>query len=304
MQTFQLTLNRVRHNELRFTPDGATLAIGGLPYVLLDLTAGAQRNLHKLGLGSWGWALVRNGAAVAHLPSSTEVQIYDIETERVSRHTVENGSARGIAIDRSGGLLYLSVGAPGLRPESEIRVATADMAPRGAFGAVGDYLGKLVLSADEGTIAASCGNWNAALRGDNFSFRVWNIANENRPSRARAQIRPRDPVNSFALSADGSRLAVAESSALSLWDTTSGKQVVRSGKHRRGVLAVACNPTKPLLVTGDTAGNVFLWDHAGNVMTRYDWKLREVHGLCFAPDGLRCAAVDAQGKVVIWDVDV
>jgi hypothetical protein len=39
------------------------------------------------------------------------------------------------------------------------------------------------------------------------------------------------------------------------------------------------------------------------VLARFDWGLGEVDAMCFAPDGLRCAAVDRNGKVVVWDVD-
>jgi hypothetical protein len=59
-----------------------------------------------------------------------------------------------------------------------------------------------------------------------------------------------------------------------------------------------------MFATGDTGGQVFLWDHTGRVLTRYDWGLGEVYAMCFAPDGLRCAAIDRAGKVVVWDVDV
>jgi hypothetical protein len=32
-------------------------------------------------------------------------------------------------------------------------------------------------------------------------------------------------------------------------------------------------------------------------------KLKRVHGLHFAPDGLTCAAAGTNGRVVVWDVD-
>ena len=114
-------------------------------------------------------------------------------------------------------------------------------------------------------------------------------------------------VDGIALSADGTRLATIGNRGVTLWDLANGapaREVFRSGKHRRGVTAVACNPTKSVLVTGDTAGQVFLWDDTGRVLTRFDWGLGDVYGLTFAPDGLRCAAADAKGKIVVWDVDV
>lgn len=109
--------------------------------------------------------------------------------------------------------------------------------------------------------------------------------------------------NEIALSADGARLVATDNRSVTVWDVATGKEVFRSGKHRRAVESAACNPTRPVFVAGDSAGKVFLWGYTGNVLTRFDWALGEIRGLCFAPDGLRCAAVDRQGKVVVWDVE-
>ncbi len=49
---------------------------------------------------------------------------------------------------------------------------------------------------------------------------------------------------------------------------------------------------------------MFLWDDELHDLKRYDWKMADLQGICFAADGLRCAAVDSKGKVVVWDVDV
>jgi|GEM_PF-2358209 len=306
MQVFQLRVGRVCPNELVFTPSGNALVIGALPYVLFDLSSGGkQQNLEPLGLGSWGWALIRNGAAIAHIPSSKQVQVYEIQSREVHRHEVEKGDARAIATNQSGDTIYLSVGALGFRAESEIRVVRAsDMTVLSTFGKVDDFPGQLSLSWDETTIATSGGNLNALLRGENISFRVWNIANGNLPGQARVRIEPPNVVNAFALTSAGDLLAVAESTALSLWNTTSGEEVFRSGKHRRKVTTVACSPAHPILITGDKAGHVFVWDYRGNILARYDWGLGEIYSLAFAPDGLRAAAVDHSGKLVVWDVDV
>jgi hypothetical protein len=40
----------------------------------------------------------------------------------------------------------------------------------------------------------------------------------------------------------------------------------------------------------------------GRVLAQYDWGIRELHALCFAPDGMRCAAAGTY-KMVVWDVD-
>jgi WD40 repeat protein len=301
---FQLTVGRVRSNELKFAPDGRMLVVGALPYVSLDTTDGSQQTFWELSLGSWGWALIRGGAAIAHVPSGDLVQVFDLTHRTTRTHPVKNGSARGVAVDPSGGTLYLSVSVPQFRPASEIRVIdTANMELRATHGRVADHLGKLTVSGDSRKLAGAGGDWNALLRGPNLSFRVWDVADGKVPGRARVRIQPPGPAHSFALSHDGNLLAVADGQALTLWSTTSGERVVHSGKHRRSVLAVACHPTRPVLVTGDRSGYVFLWDQSGQILLRYEWGLSAVSGLAFAADGLRCAAVDAAGKVVVWDVD-
>jgi WD40 repeat protein len=149
------------------------------------------------------------------------------------------------------------------------------------------------------------------LAGRGPELLVWDLAIPDHPQLAVISVPaglPGSPAEWFALSADGTRLVTISNRGVTLWDTANGTptamEMFRSGKHRRRVSAVACSPTRPLFATGDTAGQVFLWDQAGHVLTRYDWGLDEVYALCFAPDGLRCAAIDRNGKVVVWDVDV
>lgn len=305
MQTFNLRVDRVRHNELQFALDGKILVVGALPYTFLDLGSGTSRGLPELGLGSWGWALIRSGGAIAHIPSSDVLTVLDLATGKADTRKVENGSARGIVADRTGDTLFLTVGDPNFRPVSEIRVMNAaDLKPRATFGQIEAYLGRMAISADGQQLVAYAGSdYNASLRDPNPSLRVWCIPDEKLPKRARVRIAPRNPVNAFGLAHDGKLLAVADGYALSLWDTSNGEKVASSGQHRRAVTAVACSPKQPLLVSGDNVGKVFLWDTTGRILKRYDWGLGAVSGLAFDPDGLRAAAVDEGGKVVVWDID-
>jgi hypothetical protein len=279
--------------------------VGALPYHLLDTRDGSIRKLPELGLGSWAWTFVRGGAAVAHIPSSDVVTVFDLESCSERTWKVENGSARGMTADQRGEQIYLSIGAPNFEQRSEVRLVGAhDFSPRETLDRAPAYLGRLALSGDGCRLVAYAGSdYNASLRDPKPSFHVWNIPGSKRPKRAMTRIVPNQLVNGFALSFDGSRLATAGSSALSLWDTATGERVMHSGQHRRAVTAVACSPTQPSLVSGDGAGRVFLWDTTGRVLKQYDWGLGEVVSVAFAPDGLRVAAVGASGKVVIWDVD-
>ncbi|MBN9121790.1 MAG: WD40 repeat domain-containing protein [Planctomycetes bacterium] len=304
MQTFQ-TETCLRH-DLRFSPDGRRLMIGSGWPVLFD-THGTEPPVTLKPLGGrfavharfalGGSALVY--AADGHVHDG-HVHVWDFATghERVRKHAGPN--IRGLAVDPGGAVVYETHITPdAFSWRTEVRafdVATGE--PRGRFPAhEGAFAGPIV-SAD-GRRLAGCGSWSAC---------VWDLTAPDAPESAVVEVRAGKlgtHLDGIALSADGTWLATINHRGLTLWDVSgaSASEVFRSGKHRRRVSAVACGPTRPVLATGDTAGQVFLWDHTGRVLNRYDWGLSEVYALCFAPDGLRCAVADGKGKIVVWDLD-
>jgi WD40 repeat protein len=294
VQTFQFTRETLWYQEMAFSPDGRWLALNGKPFTLLDTTGKQEPKELPLGDFRWAFAFARGGEAIAYLPDASMLTEYDLATGRERTGRVEKGYACGMAADRYGETLYLAVGPYLHGGASTIRVVgVSDLKPRASFGKVTDDLRGLLISAN-GTRLACHGRQH---------IRVWDITDGKRPQRAAIEVMPKGGLSDFDLTRDGELLAVADSYALSLWDTTSGKRVAHSGQHRRAVTAVACSPKQPLLITGDSAGNVFLWDTAGRVVKRYDWGLAEVRTLTFDHDGLRAAAADLTGKIVIWDVD-
>lgn len=293
MQAFPLTKEAVWYGEIRFSPDGRRLALNGKPFGLLDPTSGSVTEL-PLGDYRAGFAFTRGGAAVAYLPGGKVIREHDLATGREREWAVRDGHPLSIAASPGGETLYMSISGPRYGESASIRVLGAeDMEERATFGTVADDLRALRTSAD--------GRWIGATSYQRV--RAWRIDGEAWPARASVCATPKAGASGFALSANGNYLAIVTSRGLEVWYTVGHVRGVDSGKHRRGVTAVACSPVKPLIATGDNAGHVFFWDHAGDVLTRYDWGLGEVYGLAFAPDGLRCAAVDVSGKVVIWDVD-
>jgi WD40 repeat protein len=296
MQVFEIVSERVHRNQLQFTPDGRSLMVAANPFILIDTADGSCRTYPEMG-SWWAWGLVRNGAAIAYLPPGGGLRVLNLQTREEQTGTIHIDTAREMVADLRGEKLYLTSSAPSQKKNRRIGVYSAtDLTPREGFIPLTELVGQLGISAD--------GNWLVARQAYGRNLYVWHVGGEKLPSRESMCVTPAHHVHHFALSADGAHLAAVSSFGLSIWKTNSGERVVHSGKHRRSVNSVACNPAKPILATGDRAGHVFLWDYTGNVLARYDWKLDEVHGLAFAPDGLRCAAVDDTGKVVIWDVDV
>lgn len=294
MQTFQVEVESAYHKKMAFSPDGRFLVIDAKALTLLDTAGGPTRTFPELGILSYGIAFVLNGAAIACTPFGGGVQVLDLATGKARKHEPKGVYPHAVAAVPTADAFYVSV--YNFEGKSDLRVfGAADLKQRAAFAAMDDKVDRLAISADGKRLAGRAG-WR--------TLRVWNVGRPKLPARPAIKVDAKTQPNDFALSADGSRLAAGDSYALYVWDTASGERVVHSGKHRRGVMSVACCPTKPVIATGDNAGNVFLWDHTGRVLTRFDWGLTHVSGLAFAADGLRCAAIDGTGKVVVWDVDV
>jgi WD40 repeat protein len=281
---------------LAFSPDGKWLGVGGYELILLDTTGGQPASELSLDDPIWKFAFIRGGEAILCMQhASKKWLVYNLATGKQRTRKCETTCAAEMVSDREGKTVYLCGDAPDDSKGSAIwRVSVSDLNEWKAFGKVTDWLRYLAISADGSRLAA---------RGVD-SVRVWDNADEKLPDRPKINVKLRGAVASFALTHDGKLLAIADSYGLTLWSTGNGKQVVRSGQHRRCVTGVACSPTRPLIVTGDNAGNIFVWDTTGRVLKRYAWGLDIVRMITFDHEGLRVAAADIRGKVVVWDVDV
>lgn len=287
MQAFQLPTGLVAfRRHLTFDPDGRTLAVGHNHLTLIDTATGAMRTLDELA-GLWNFEFVNGGATMAGALHS-EIRVLDLATGQLRSRRFES-SVYALAAAPGADRMFVSVF--DRSPKSLLRaVSAADLEDRVKFDGSDDVAHLLAVSADGRRLAASTG----------LALRVWDVGGPALPTRA---VTKELSANGFAFAAN-ERLAVAHANGVVLWDARTGAEVFRSGKHRRGVTAVACHPSREVLATGDSAGKVFVWDHGGRVLSRFEWGLEQVAGLAFAPDGLRCAAVDTHGKVVVWDVDL
>ena len=69
------------------------------------------------------------------------------------------------------------------------------------------------------------------------------------------------------------------------------------------VSALAVSADGRRVLTGNTDGEVTLWDAAGARLVRYDWGVKEPIAAAFAPDGTRAAVGGTDRRVVVWDLD-
>lgn len=127
--------------------------------------------------------------------------------------------------------------------------------------------------------------------------RVWDTSTGG----SRRPFSPDDvsPVNSIALSADGTLLAVAAGHAVHLRNPTTGTAVAVLKGHTDTVAAVAFSPDTRLLVSAAADGTAALWD---TVLRRQVAKFSvggAVHSVAFSPDGSLVAAAGDDQRITL-----
>jgi WD40 repeat protein len=163
-----------------------------------------------------------------------------------------------------------------------------------------------------------------------------------------ATLRADDPISSIAFSPDGTRLATGElmpidtqGPYITLWDTTTGQEIIRWLAHEEWLNSVAFSPDGTRLASGSDDGTVKLWDattgkeiatlrghedehhscvafspdgtclaSAGDLIRLRDAVTGEeiatlrgecVNSVAFSPDGMLLASGSDDGTVRLWD---
>jgi WD40 repeat protein len=294
-------VSRTWPSTLTFSPDGRYLVMAAWTHQVLDTATGRWLAQLKSSDHS-NVQFVLGGRAIAYCDYVKAIGVSDFDTRKAKRYVLERASARGLIATPDGKTIFLLAHLfddPKGAEVWQFDAATLERQRKFAWQKGSPW--EMVGSADA--------RWLATGRTPNDeTIRVWEVPSA-KPEGVTTDDRPPVAIKlkarptRFALSADGAHLATIGTKSVTLWNAATGRELWASGKHRRGVSAAAFCPTRPLLATGDSAGNVFMWDFAGRVLARYDFGLRDVYGLTFAPDGLRCAAVGID-QVVLWDVDV
>jgi WD40 repeat protein len=109
-------------------------------------------------------------------------------------------------------------------------------------------------------------------------------------------------IRTLAYCQDGRTIAtLGGSSSVYLWDSLSGRDMLRFDGHADKVLALSVMPSGDQIATGDRAGRVLLWDSASGTLKQ---ELRAggapVTALACGPDGKSVAAAFAgEGAVIL-----
>jgi WD40 repeat protein len=91
-------------------------------------------------------------------------------------------------------------------------------------------------------------------------------------------------------------------STVAVWDLSS-KSATATLQVGGWVSALAVSPDGRQVLTGNTDGEVTLWDAAGHPRQRYDWGVKVPIAATFARDGMRAAVGGTEGRIVVWDLD-
>jgi WD40 repeat protein len=112
------------------------------------------------------------------------------------------------------------------------------------------------------------------------------------------------PRHKLAEFTDGLTAVVTapDRSTVAVWDM-SGKAPSATLPVGGWICALAVSPDGRRVLTGNTDGELTLWDAAGARLHQFDWGVRVPIAAAFARDGTRAAVGGTDGQIRVWDLD-
>ncbi len=122
------------------------------------------------------------------------------------------------------------------------------------------------------------------------------------PEGAKARL-GKGSMDEIAYSPDGTRLAVASSIGIWLYDTQTGEALDLLTGHTSGARSVSFSPNGKTLASASWDQSICLWDaQTGTHLRTMTKHTRGVESVTFSPDGKMLASASYDKTVCLWDV--
>jgi WD40 repeat protein/transcriptional regulator with XRE-family HTH domain len=289
-----------------YSPNGATLAVGGQDVQLWNAASRTHVATHPLAAGMVvnGLAFSPDGRILAAAYSDHTVALLNASTLAplsAPFQVTATGNAETVAFSPNGTVLATG------GDDGTVRLwSVTDPAHPRQLSSVpdsGTYVFTVVFSPDGKTLAAAST--------DNFT-RLWDVANPARP----AQLgKPLGGFSSYAIglafTPGGKLLAIGSADkTIRLWNIANPARPVQVGAPLTGpagyVWGLAFSPDGTTLAAGITDGTVWLWrvtaPASPSLIATLTGPAGHVYSVAFAPSGGQLAASSDDGTVHLWDV--